>query len=151
MNLSVAIVWTVLRGETALISFLEGFAIGFVIILALQVIVDVSKYTRKVLSLLRFFPALFYQFLKANLNVARLILFVPKDRIQSGVIRYDVSSLDWIESYLISHLITLMPGTISVNLTEKILDVHVLDLTDKKEELQKIDVHLRDPLLRLTR
>lgn len=101
------------------------------------------------LFLIYFFRAL----LIANLQLARTVLFEKSEDLSPGFLNYSVDELTKLEILLLSHCITLTPGTTTVEISEdfKELLVHALDARDPRATAQSIRDELELPLLRWTR
>lgn len=108
---------------------------------------------RHFFALIGFICFFLIEFLKANLSVAFIVLFVKRPKIQSVFVECDVSDLFHAEILILAQLITLTPGTIVVKIDEirKVLKVHVLDGSDSENALNAIDHKLKRRLLRVTR
>lgn len=85
------------------------------------------------------FGIFFFELVKANLKVAGEVLS-PKMKITPGMIEIPLILKTDFQITLLSHLITLTPGTLSVELSEdqKTLMVHSLYSKNKKQEIQDI-------------
>lgn len=151
INLFLAIIWIILLRQPNMFQFLLGFGIGWIILWAFQSILNTSSYIQRTKGLVKFLFIFSWLFLKANFNVAKIILFVPKNQIHPAFIAYNIQDLSRFESLLLSQFITLTPGTISVNLEKNLLWIHVLDLKDKQQTIQEIDLFLKHPILKFTR
>lgn len=108
---------------------------------------------RRALSAVYFLFHFLGLFLKANLEVAKLVLFVPNQRIISGFIDYDLQEMRYGEAILLSQCITLTPGTISAvfDWERKRLRIHVLDLVNPEDVKRDIDRNLKQEIWKFTR
>ena len=86
---------------------------------------------------------LFFFFIKevliANYAVAKKVL-APRLSLRSGIIALPLELKGDIPITLLANMITLTPGTLSVDLSpdRKFLFVHILDIDDPEEEKRKI-------------
>lgn len=153
MNLLLAIVWLMLSAHPTIVDFLVGYGIGFTLILLFSNLIDAHSYVNRFFGLILFVPSFLWTFLKANFAVAKVILFIPKNQIQPTFIQYDVSDLKRNEVLILSQLVTLTPGTISVQLlnNQHSLLIHVLDAREPEEIYQSINKDLKEPFLRFMR
>jgi multisubunit Na+/H+ antiporter MnhE subunit len=89
----------------------------------------------------------------ANLIMARTVLFERNSELRPDFITYDVRGLRTWEVVILTHTITLTPGTTSVHLDEEetTLVVHALDARDPDGVRRTIKDGLERPLLRRTR
>lgn len=89
----------------------------------------------------------------ANLQLARTILFERSEDLAPGFLTYPVEGLSKLEIFVLSHCITLTPGTTSVDISAdfKRLTVHALDARSPEATLDGIRRDFEIPILRWTR
>ncbi len=104
----------------------------------------------RALPFLRLMAAVLWDIVLANLRVARLVLG-PSERLRPGflVVPLDVRH-PWAITALTS-IITLTPGTVSVNLSDdrSSLLVHALDVDDHEGAIREIKERYERPLLEI--
>lgn len=151
-NLALALVWLML-GDVTLWRFLLGYILGFIILSFFPNIQGNESYIKRTFAFLRFSKRFFIEFLKANYNVAKIVLFKPKDQLAPFFIHYDISRLTKVEALILNQCITLTPGTVTVQLTKdhSSLLIHVLSAESEEEVKESIKNDLEIPLLEFTR
>jgi multisubunit Na+/H+ antiporter MnhE subunit len=89
----------------------------------------------------------------ANFAVAKSVLFQRRADLAPGFLDYDLRGLSSFEIVVLTHCITLTPGTASVEVSDdqKSLVVHALDARDPAAVLLSIKEGLEVPLLAWTR
>ncbi|WP_437782400.1 Na+/H+ antiporter subunit E [Sorangium sp. So ce1097] len=89
----------------------------------------------------------------ANLQLARCILFERRNDLAPGFLTYPVEQLSKLEIFVLSHCITLTPGTTTVEVSRDFtrLTLHALDARDAEATLRGIRDELEAPILRWTR
>lgn len=99
--------------------------------------------------LLYFFRALFL----AAIDMARVVLSRQRKQIVPGFIEYSVDHLSKLEILVLSHCITLTPGSATVEVAPDFssLTIHVLDTRIVDAVVKSIREDLEDPILRWTR
>lgn len=102
---------------------------------------------------LSFFFLFFKEFLLANWQVLRAVLLQKRSDWNPAFIEYSLEGLSPAEIFLLTHCITLTPGTCSVELGPKrqSLIVHALEGRDAQAVQRSIFYGLERPLLRWTR
>ena len=97
----------------------------------------------------RFIKAL----IASNVEMARVVLFRPVRELAPDFISYPIAGLSRTEIVLLSHCITLTPGTTSVEISEDntTLLVHALDGGNPAAVRRAIKQDLEEPLLAWTR
>ncbi len=89
----------------------------------------------------------------ANIAMAKVVLFQKPHSLKPEFFIYDLKGLDPAEIVILTHCISLTPGTTSVDVSEdetRVL-VHGLDVTDPGEICLGIKNSLEKPLLGWTR
>jgi multicomponent Na+:H+ antiporter subunit E len=93
------------------------------------------------------------ELLLANIAVAKSVLLQPRAALAPGFLTYDLRGLTPFEIVVLTHCITLTPGTTSVEIaadnTEVVL--HALDARDPEAVRASVLHGLEKPLLRWTR
>ncbi|MCF1472918.1 MULTISPECIES: Na+/H+ antiporter subunit E [Rhizobium/Agrobacterium group] len=131
LNLLMAIIWVAVTGSASLHNLLFGFVLSLAVVgLLREQIGGVSYLTRvwRILSLLLLFLS---ELAKSAWKVTIMVLSPGLD-IKPGIFAFPLSVERDFEITLLANLITLTPGTLSVDVSEdrKILYVHALDCSD---------------------
>lgn len=89
----------------------------------------------------------------ANLQLARTILLVKREDLAPGFLDYPVQGLSKLEILVLSHLITLTPGTTTVEVSADFtrLVLHALDARSPEATREEIRATLQTPILWWTR
>jgi multisubunit Na+/H+ antiporter MnhE subunit len=153
LNLLVAVIWLLLHDAPSLRHFAFGFALGFLLLALFRQVLGSQSYVRRMLAGLRFSWVFGKAFVLSCGELIRTILFVPVSRLRPAFIEYDVSALSKGEILLLSHCISLTPGTNTVDVAPDFshLKLHVLDCPDVDEVRRSIDETLRKGILAFTR
>lgn len=132
--LVLALVWVGLTGELTLATFVVGLLLG-VIILKLfgERTVRVLKLNiRHIIPLIQLFFIFLFELLMANLTVL-VKVFSPKLNIKPGIIKVpvEVEGPFWITT--LANMITLTPGTLTVEVSpdNKYFYVHCLNIDNE--------------------
>ena len=80
----------------------------------------------------RFVAFVVWELVLANLRVAKTVLFVPRDRLAPGIVAVPLDVRRDLEITLLANLVTLTPGTLSLDVSDdrRTLYVHALDAAD---------------------
>lgn len=153
LNLVVAVIWLLLQTRPSLTSFAVGFALGFGLLALFQPVLDSRNYVRRVLAAGAFLGVFGWEFLRSCAQLIRQILTRRPEQLNPCFVIYDVSGLTRIEVLLLSHCVSLTPGTNTVDISHDFtrLYLHVLDCDDVAEIRASIDQRLRRGLLAFTR
>lgn len=131
-NLGLALTWAVATGQFTLMNFLVGFVLGYVILWFARGVMGPSHYFSKVPQVVSF--ALFYvrELILANLRVAYDVI-TPPYYMRPGVIAVPLDATTDSQIMLLANLITLTPGSLSVDLSpdHRTLYVHVMYIDEE--------------------
>jgi multicomponent Na+:H+ antiporter subunit E len=116
-NLLLAIFWMFMTGNFSILGFLVGFVIGFVGLGFSRHVLGSGQYVRNVFGLFRLIAAFAYELVVANLHLARDILR-PVPGFQPGFLSFDVRDLPPLETVLLGNMISLTPGTLTVDASD---------------------------------
>ncbi|MEO5731529.1 MAG: Na+/H+ antiporter subunit E [Byssovorax sp.] len=135
LNLLLAVVWVLLQADFSLAGLLTGLAVGF---FAVALARD-GSYASSFASLLRLCAHFAWELLVANLTLARDILR-RTPTFHPGLVRIDVDDLGESGSALLANLISLTPGTLTVDMGERgrPVYVHTLYASDPAEVRRQI-------------
>lgn len=131
ISILMAVIWATVSGSFTLLNFLFGFVLSILTLYLLRERFVEPEYTsrsRRILSLVLLFLV---ELAKSAWRVATLVL-QPKMDLKPGIFAYPLTvKSDW-EISLLANLITLTPGTLSVDVSEdrQTLYVHALDCSD---------------------
>ncbi len=131
-NILLAVNWALLTGEFNLENLIAGFVIGFVLLFILRQSFGQTDYFPKVRKGIGFFLHFFWELLKANVSVARTVLLEPRDKINPAFLAIPLEAKTDAEIALFANLITLTPGTLSLDVStdRTVLYIHTLDVED---------------------
>lgn len=153
INLVVATIWMLLQEQPSLGAFFLGWLAGFALLALFRPILRSDGYVRRTLGLARFLLVFAREFLLSCWQLAVVSLSRPVSRLQPRVITYDVRGLTLMEILLLSHSISLTPGTTTIDVSPERdrLVLHVLDAPDPEAVRRGIDRTLRRAILAFTR
>jgi multicomponent Na+:H+ antiporter subunit E len=152
-NLLIAILWLLLSPTPSVGTFAVGFILGFGLLVLFRPVLPPDDYVRRVLAFVRFVGIFGLEFLLSNLAVAKAVLFRPVGKLNADFVTYNSSGLRPTEVLLLAHLISLTPGTVTVEIASdhSSLLLHVLDARDPEAVCRRIENRLCRPLLEVTR
>lgn len=89
----------------------------------------------------------------SNIAIAYAVLLKPRSSFNPNFITYDVTGLSKMEILLLSHCITLTPGTTTVDVLDDLntIILHVFDASDPDAVRAQLDRKLKQPMLEFTR
>jgi multicomponent Na+:H+ antiporter subunit E len=126
--LSMFLIWTALSYPLSNQEVVFGTILSFCIsLLTIFYNKDAKKFKLKTLFyLFKYFLVLLVELVKANLNMAKIVL-TPSLPISSKVLEVKTKLKSPIAKAILANSITLTPGTISVELVDDSLFIHVVE------------------------
>lgn len=149
LNLLLSALWPILNNQYSIQNLVLGFLGGLLLISLAE-----RNYGRLVLYSADFVLYTLWQILLSNLKMARLLL--RNEEIYPGIVDVPLRLSTDFEIVLLASVITLTPGTLSVDLGrnpsgQRVLYVHNLKVEDREAFQQSIQEGFEYRILRLTR
>lgn len=131
VNSFLAVAWASLNGDLTIANLLGGFLIGYLMLAVAGKAVGSESYVKKVILVLRFFLFFLWELLVANLRVAWEVL-TPGHRMTPAIVGIPLDVKSDIEILILANVITLTPGTLSldVSVDKTVLYVHGMYVKD---------------------
>ena len=152
-NLFISLLWPTLNGDYTLGALTTGFLLGFVVLTIVR-----RSYGRFFFYAAGFLLYVLFAILQSNLKLAGLVLgtiFSPEKTLRPGIVAVPLTITDPFERTLLASMITLTPGTLSVDLGQRdgqdFLYVHSVDLHDVEAFRRGIKESFEDRILHLHR
>jgi multicomponent Na+:H+ antiporter subunit E len=114
LNLVLALVWMLLTGGFTLGNLLVGFAVGYAGLVVARPFVGSGRYVRSVQGSSKLVAVFLYELVYANILLARDILR-PVPPFRPGFLAFDVRDLTPVQTVLLANMISLTPGTLTVD------------------------------------
>lgn len=139
VNILLALSWAAVTGSFSVVNLAFGFVLGSGVLFMIREQVGGSSYfkrTGRVVGLI----LLFLKELALSAWRVALLVSRPKLDVSPGLVAFPLTVDRDFEIALLANLITLTPGTLSVDVSEdrKILYVHCVDLPDPEGAIADI-------------
>lgn len=131
LNTLFAIVWVAISGSATFINFLFGFVLAALALGLIREQAEGVSYLRR-LRLIASLTVLFFRELALSAWKVAVLVTRPKMDLKPGIFAYPLTVQRDFEITLLANMITLTPGTLSVDVSEdrRFLYVHALDCAD---------------------
>ncbi|SDR93459.1 multicomponent Na+:H+ antiporter subunit E [Gillisia sp. Hel1_33_143] len=138
-NIMLTVIWVALTGDFTFPNYLFGFALSFLLLRMITTGRTNTKYFRIVPKAIAFVFFFLYELLKANLEVAYEVM-TPNYNMTPGIVKIPLDVRTNIEITLLANLITLTPGTLSLDVSndKKVLYVHSMYIKDRESFIASI-------------
>ncbi|MGB7785611.1 MAG: Na+/H+ antiporter subunit E [Salinimicrobium sp.] len=138
-NLLLTFVWVALTGNFVFANVIFGFFLSYLILLVITRGSGRARYFRMVPKVISFFFFFLKELVKANLQVA-WEMGTPKFFMTPGIVGVPLDIRSDSEITMLANLITLTPGTLSLDVSEdkKILYVFSMYITNREDFIKSI-------------
>lgn len=139
LNILLALAWTALTGQFDPINFISGFVLGYLVLWLVQRAVGTSNYFKKVYQIVGFILFFIWALIQANLRVAYEVI-TPPHTMRPAIIAIPLDVKTDTAITLLANLITLTPGTLSLDVSadRKELYVHTMFVDDVEQFRREI-------------
>jgi len=130
-NVMLALAWAAVSGSFSQLNLLFGFVLGVFALSLIREQVGTTGYLERVRRILSLALLFLYELMLSAFRVAVLVL-KPRIDVKPGIIAYPLKVDRDLEITLLANMITLTPGTLSVDVSHdrRFLYVHALDCSD---------------------
>lgn len=138
-NLLLTFIWVALTGAFTFANIIFGFILSYFVLIVITRGSGRARYFKLVPKLIAFVFYFLYQLLKANLQVAWEV-GTPKLHMTPGIVGVPLDVKSDAQITLLANLITLTPGTLSLDVSEdkKVLYVHSMYITNREKFIGEI-------------
>jgi multicomponent Na+:H+ antiporter subunit E len=140
-NLLLAFFWAAVSNDLTLLTLVEGFTFGFLILWMTRRILGQTKYFKRVYLAVSFLFYFLNELVRSSLRVAHDIV-TPEYRMNPGVIAIELEVKTDFEITFLANLISLTPGTLSLDVSQdrKILFIHAMYINKRDVDSFKSDI-----------
>ncbi|WP_332690783.1 Na+/H+ antiporter subunit E [Halalkalibacter lacteus] len=152
LNIFIAFIWAFLQNSYTGVDFLVGYVIGILILFVLRRFLHFDFYFRRIWAIIKLTLLFFKELILANVDVIKIVLS-PKLNIQPGIVEVPTQlETEW-ELTLLASLISLTPGTLSMDFSDdnKYIYVHSIHVPDKEEMIREIHNTFERAILEVTK
>ncbi|EIO3308772.1 Na+/H+ antiporter subunit E [Listeria monocytogenes] len=139
LNIILACLWMFLESSFSFATFIIGIIIGIFLLFFMRRFLGSRFYLFRLFALVKLVFRFLHDLIVSTVHVSRIVL--KKDmNIRPGIFRYDTTlETDW-EVTMLALLITLTPGTLSIDISDdyKAIYVHSLHVPNIEEEIATI-------------
>jgi multicomponent Na+:H+ antiporter subunit E len=131
MNVFLAIAWAAVTGTFTFLNLLFGFAVGGFALYLIRDEIGAVTHFRRFVGAVTLSLVFFWELVKSSVNVAVIVL-TPGRKLQPAIFAYPLTVKSDVAITLLANLITLTPGTLSMDVSDdrSTLFVHSIDAPD---------------------
>lgn len=138
-NILLTFIWVALTGSFAFANVVFGFFLSYFLLFIITRGSGRARYFRLVPKVVSFFFFFSYELIKANIQVAWEV-GTPSFHMTPGIVAVPLDVTSDGEITMLANLITLTPGTLSLDVSEdkKVLFVYSMYITNKEDFIRGI-------------
>ncbi|ODN68868.1 Na+/H+ antiporter subunit E [Methylobrevis pamukkalensis] len=138
-NILFALLWAAITGSYTLPNLVFGFVLSLLTLLIVRESIGTVQYftrARKILSLAMLF---FWELLMSGVRVLRIVVR-PQMPLNPGFVAFPLTVQRDFEITLLANLITLTPGTLSIDVSDdrRFIHIHCIDAPDPEAVIADI-------------
>lgn len=138
LNIILMAVWIMITFDFSVENMVLGFLLGGVIIFLIRGHFNNDAYLYRIWIFMKLVIFFIYEIIRSSLRVVFLVIFKAKN-LNSKIIEYELDIKTNFQMTLLANMITLTPGTLSVDIIDKkIILIHVLEAENPEEVKQSI-------------
>lgn len=140
MIIGLALVWAAITGSFDMPNLLLGAAIGGLTALLLRNRFARPLALRRIRRMLSLLLLFVWELMVSAIKVARVVMRPDLKTLRPAIVAFPLTVTSDAEITLLANLITLTPGTLSLDVSEdrRVLYIHVLDLADEQQLIAEI-------------
>ena len=152
LNIFLALGFSAVLGQLNLSGFISGFVVGYVALWLTKPLYGKTRYFERLSGVLRLIGFFGKELLVSNLKVLWDVI-TPQHISRPGIIGIPLDARTDAEIMLVANLISLTPGTLSLDISEdrRVLYVHVMFLDDIDQTRKQIKQGLERRVLEVMR
>ncbi len=140
LNIILAFVWLAITADASIENVLFGFILGWMVLFLIRHNFSGKRYVQRIWMVIKLILFFKRELCLSVLRVSYIILF-RKGKHRSAIFSYPLRVKSDFQITLLANMITLTPGTLSVDVTsdKKYLYIHALDASSKESMCK--DIH----------
>ncbi|MCF3944886.1 Na+/H+ antiporter subunit E [Oceanobacillus alkalisoli] len=154
LNILIAVLWMFLQSSFTPASFVFGYLIGILILYLMRKFLMVKVDLRKIRlwAVVKLFFLFVIELTKANIDMVKVVLKPQMDH-QPGIVAVRTKLNTEIEITLLAALISLTPGTVSMDFSpdNKTIYIHAIDVPDEDEMIEDIHNSFERAIMEVTK
>lgn len=151
-NILLTFIWVALTGNFTFSNYVFGFIISFLILRLVTRGEKDAKYFRLLPKVIAFILFFIKELVKANIEVAYEVM-TPGYGMTAGIVKVPLTAKTDLEISFLANLISLTPGTLSLDVSDdkKVLYVHSMYIKDRENFIAGIKNGFERRLLEILR
>ncbi len=139
VNILLAAAWGAVTGSFSVVNLAFGYVLGLGALYLIREQVNTGGYFRRASRVIGLILLFLYELVMSAWRVLRIVIR-PKLDLNPGFIAFPLTVESDFEIALLANLITLTPGTLSVDVSEdrKVLYIHCIDVPDPEGTIADI-------------
>lgn len=150
INVMLALAWSTVTGTFSVLNFAFGFVLGGVALALIREQVGSITHFRRAAAAVKLALIFVGELVKSSINVS-IIVLSPRRVLKPAIIAYPLTAKSDAEITLLANMITLTPGTLSIDVSDdrSTLYVHAIDAPDPEAVVADIRSSFEERIMRV--
>ncbi len=151
LNIFLALLWAAVSGSITLGSLTTGFVVGMLVLALAGRTLNEPRYLQRLWKITALFLFFIRELILSSVRVAADVL-TPKPNLHPAIIAVPLDCTEDLQITLLANLISLTPGTLSLDVSEdkKTLYVHAMYASDPEALKREIKENFERRILEVT-
>ncbi|UOQ86093.1 Na+/H+ antiporter subunit E [Gracilibacillus salinarum] len=152
LNVIIAIMWMFLTETYTFVSFLSGYIMGILLLFLLRRFIPDTFYFKRVWKIIKLVFLFIKELLIANWDILKWV-YKPKKDYKPGIFALPTELKSNWEITILTSLISLTPGTLSVAVSEgnSVIYIHAMDIDTNETAIEAIKTTFEQAIMEVTR
>ncbi|MGP4041778.1 Na+/H+ antiporter subunit E [Gracilibacillus sp. D59] len=152
LNLVIAIMWMFLGESYVFSSFLAGYIVGALLLFMLRRFIPDAFYLDRVWKMIKLVLLFLKELIISNIDILKWV-YKPKQDYKPGIFALPTELKSNWEITMLTSLISLTPGTLSVAVSEhnNIIYIHAMDIDNNEIAIEAIKTTFEKAIMEVTR
>ncbi|MDX1711527.1 MAG: Na+/H+ antiporter subunit E [Rhodovibrionaceae bacterium] len=148
INILLALTWGAVTGSFSAVSLAFGFVLGFIALWLPRWLWGETRYFRRFWLVARLIGVFLFELAMSALSVLKLVV-TPGHNYKPGILAVPLETRNGVEITVFANLITLTPGTLSIDVSQdrRTLYVHAIDIRDPEAEKRAMKTAFEDNIM----
>ena len=150
INVLLAIAWAAMTGAFGFVNLVFGFVLGGIALGLIREQAGSVSHFRRAAGAIKLAIIFLFELLKSSITVARIVLS-PSPKLSPAIIAFPLEVTSDAEITLLANMITLTPGTLSMDVSadRKTLYVHAINAPDPEDVIASTKASFERRIIRV--
>ncbi|WP_082233760.1 Na+/H+ antiporter subunit E [Halobacillus massiliensis] len=152
LNIIIAIMWMFLSESYTFSTFAVGYILGITLLFLMNRFTSGRFYFQSIISIIKLVLLFIRELILSNIDIVKLV-YKPKIDVKPGIFGLPTELKKEWEITLLANLISLTPGTLSLEVSEdkSTIFIHAMDIQDLESSIREIKETFEKAIMEVSR